>query len=114
MRRARPVAQAFRPASEGPVAQAFRPASEGPVAQASRPASEGPVAQAFRPASERAVAQGVQPCHRGIAMPSFPVELRLNNDLGIESKAPNTTGPAVTGDTLPEPEFPMYPRYLTP
>lgn len=46
-------------------------------------------------------------------MPSFPLELRLNNDLGIESKAPLPTGPVVTGDKLPDPEFPMHPEYLT-
>jgi MoaA/NifB/PqqE/SkfB family radical SAM enzyme len=46
-------------------------------------------------------------------MPSFPLELRLNNDLGIESKEPIPAGPVVTGDTLPEPEFPMHPAYLT-
>jgi hypothetical protein len=47
-------------------------------------------------------------------MPSFPVELRLNHDLGLESKAPIPAGPAVTGEKLPEPEFPMHPEYLTP
>ena len=47
-------------------------------------------------------------------MPSFPVELRLNNQLRLHSKEPIPAGPAVTGDTLPEPEFPLHPEYLTP
>jgi MoaA/NifB/PqqE/SkfB family radical SAM enzyme len=46
-------------------------------------------------------------------MPSFPLELRLNDDLGIDSKAPIPTGPVVTGKKLPEPEFPIHPEYLT-
>jgi MoaA/NifB/PqqE/SkfB family radical SAM enzyme len=48
-------------------------------------------------------------------MPSFPVELRMNNDLKMTSVEP-TSGPSrpvVTGERLPEPVFPMHPQYLT-
>jgi MoaA/NifB/PqqE/SkfB family radical SAM enzyme len=41
-------------------------------------------------------------------MPSFPLEVRLNGQLGTTS-----SHPVVTGEGLPEPVFPQHPEFLT-
>ena len=41
-------------------------------------------------------------------MPSFPLEVRLNGQLGTAASRR-----VVTGDKLPEPVFPQHPEFLT-
>jgi MoaA/NifB/PqqE/SkfB family radical SAM enzyme len=45
-------------------------------------------------------------------MPSFPLEVRFNSQLG-GSTMPPPPGPTVTGERLPEPLFPQHPEFLT-
>ncbi len=45
-------------------------------------------------------------------MPSFPLELRLNPQLGGVGTRP-ADGPQVTGERLPDPVFPQHPEFLT-
>src|SRR5262245_45746871 len=45
-------------------------------------------------------------------MPSFPLEVRLNSDLGSSTLSP-ALGPIVTGEKLPAPVFPQHPEFLT-